>query len=159
MVEINIHEWRNTFICLLYSMQSKSPNTVNKVVEEVPSVGCTIVERRGHCPCCPTQFLQFTSLHRSSIPNHSLFIQSAWLATLLSMTSPRTYHMMCFSNDVAPPYANTTYRVLKISQHYFFCTGCWRNVTGWLPILFTTKLSDFDCKTMLHETVNDSTFQ
>lgn len=36
-------------------MQSKSPNTVNKVVEEVPSVGCTMGERRNHCPYYPTK--------------------------------------------------------------------------------------------------------
>lgn len=58
-------------------MQSKSPNTVNKVVEEVPSVGCTMGERKGHCPYCPTEFLVTVHvLHRSSTQILTLFIQS-----------------------------------------------------------------------------------
>jgi hypothetical protein len=100
-------------------MQSKSPNTVNKVVEEVPSVGCTMGERRGHCPYCPTQF--FTCSHFPSQKFHAnpYTVQSAWQATLLSITSPRMSHLMCFSKDVAPD-ANTLYHILKIFQLYIF---------------------------------------
>jgi len=81
----------------------------------------------------------FTEVLHKSL--HCSFIQSAWLATLLSLTSQRTSHPTCFSKNMALDAS-------AIKSHfenfptlpYFFGTGCWRNVTGRLPILFTAKL-------------------
>lgn len=95
---------KHIYICLLYSMQSKSPNTVNKVVEEVPSVGCTIGERRGHCPCCPTQFLlavhfpsqvPYQSIHCSfSLPHWQHCSQWHHQEHPIRCVSPRMRHQM-----------------------------------------------------------------
>ena len=65
-------------------MQSKSPNTVNKVVEEVPSVGCTMGERRGRCPYCPTEFL--VTVH---VPSQKFY------------TNPYTVHSVCLTGNTA----------------------------------------------------------
>jgi len=102
-------------------MQSKSPNTVNKVVEEVPSVGCTMGERRDRCPYCPTEFLVTVHVpsqkfYTNPYTVHSV-IQSAWLATLLSLTSQRTSHPTCFSKNMALD-ASAINHILKISQLY-----------------------------------------
>lgn len=78
-------------------------------------------------------------LHKSLV-----FIQSAWLATLLSNDITKNVPSNVFLQEYGTRCTcHKTHFENFPTLPYFFGTGCWRNVTGRLPILFTTKLMWF----------------